>query len=343
MLSRIKFEIAPLVNEMLDQLPKKVWTSTSTTFLDPAMAGGQFVREVERRLLAAGHDKDNVASRVFGCEQYEHQVQYAVNKYKLTGSYQVVNFLEQDFENMKFDVVLMNPPYTNGQVMLYTKFFDKALNIGETVVSVMPLDLQSKHDKLKFHNERVLKHHEFISNNVSEYFNVAYDNLHYIIAKKSIKNEVVDLKDPLDDIPLLFNNRPRLVPIKGDTDIAIGEEVPNGVNVIFKVHKNDTVIYKKVDPYKINKSSKKSTAPYLVIVNHTPSKGKFNCVVLPNTGLCWSMWTFAFEVNSQEEGNKLKDWLISPIMINEINNMLVARNNQHTISKAMIERLPTYE
>jgi len=50
MLSRIKFEIAPLVNEMLDQLPADIWTSETTTFLDPGMAGGQFVREIERRL-----------------------------------------------------------------------------------------------------------------------------------------------------------------------------------------------------------------------------------------------------------------------------------------------------
>jgi hypothetical protein len=342
MLSRIKFEIAPLVNEMLDQLPAEVWTSKSTTFMDPAMAGGQFVREVERRLLEAGHSKKNVAGRVFGCEEFEHQVQYAVNKYKLLGNYEVKNFLKESI-TMKFDVVLMNPPYTNGQVMLYTKFFEKALDIGDTVVSVMPLDLQSKHDKLKFHNERVLKHQKFISDNISEYFNVAYDNLHYVVAKKSIENEVTEIKDPLDSIPLLFNDRPRLMPIKGDTDIAIGDEVPDGVDVIFKVHKNDTVIYKKVDQYKIDKSSKKSTAPYLVIVNHTPSKGKFNCVILPNTGLCWSMWTFAFEVQSKAEGIKLKNWLTSPTIVNEINNMLVARNNQHTISKAMIERLPMYE
>ena len=44
MLSRMKFEIEPLVAEMLDQLPKNVWTSNSTTFFDPAIGGGQFVR-----------------------------------------------------------------------------------------------------------------------------------------------------------------------------------------------------------------------------------------------------------------------------------------------------------
>jgi site-specific DNA-methyltransferase (adenine-specific) len=112
MLSRIKFEIAPLVNEMLDQLPEEIWTSKTTTFFDPAIAGGQFVREIERRLLEAGHSRKNVSGRVFGCEEYEHQVQYALNKHKLLGNYKVTNFLEQDF-NMKFDVIVGNPPYQN--------------------------------------------------------------------------------------------------------------------------------------------------------------------------------------------------------------------------------------
>jgi len=138
MLSRIKFEIAPLVNEMLDQLPTAIWTSTTTTFLDPGMAGGQFVREIERRLLEAGHSKKNISGRVFGCEEYEHQVQYALNKYKLLGNYAVTNFLEQDF-NMKFDVIVGNPPYqkpksdsrmgSRGASELWAEFVTKGLSI----------------------------------------------------------------------------------------------------------------------------------------------------------------------------------------------------------------------
>ena len=46
MLSRIKFEIEPLVKEMLDQLPASVWANDTTTFFDPAIGGGQFVRHL---------------------------------------------------------------------------------------------------------------------------------------------------------------------------------------------------------------------------------------------------------------------------------------------------------
>jgi hypothetical protein len=249
--------------------------------------------------------------------------------------------MEQD---MKFDYVIMNPPYTNGQVMLYTKFFEKALDIGNQVVSVMPVDLQSRHDKLKFHNERVLKHNIFISDNISDYFNVAYDNLRYVIADKSVENTIQTIADPLDSIPLLYPTIPRLKPIKGDTDTAMGDEDPNGIEAVWKVHKKDVVLYKKIEKYKYDKSTKKSKSPYLVFVNHTPSKGKFNCAVLENKQqTTWSMWTFAFEANTLEEANLLKSWLQSSIIVEEVNKMLTARNNQHTISKEMIERLPAYE
>lgn len=69
MITRLKFPIEPLVVQMLDQLPEDVWKSTTTTFLDPAMGGGQFLVEIQRRLRAAGHSDDNISERMYGCEK----------------------------------------------------------------------------------------------------------------------------------------------------------------------------------------------------------------------------------------------------------------------------------
>lgn len=115
MLSRMKFEIEPLVKKMLDQLPDSIWTSTDTTFLDPAIGGGQFVKEIERRLRAAGHTESNINKRVFGLEESDLHLRFAVNKYKLVGQYVRMPY-EKFFElenTMKFDVVVGNPPYQN--------------------------------------------------------------------------------------------------------------------------------------------------------------------------------------------------------------------------------------
>lgn len=115
MLSRMKFEIEALVTEMLDQLPASVWTSSSTTFFDPAIGGGQFVRAVEQRLREHGHSDANIRGRVFGFEESDLHIRFAVNKHKLVGQYvrkPYDKFLELD-NTMKFDVVVGNPPYQN--------------------------------------------------------------------------------------------------------------------------------------------------------------------------------------------------------------------------------------
>jgi site-specific DNA-methyltransferase (adenine-specific) len=100
---------------MLDQLPASIWTSDSTTFFDPAIGGGQFVRAIEQRLRAQGHNDKNIRSRVFGFEESELHLRFAVNKHKLVGQYvkkPYDKFLELD-NTMKFDVVVGNPPYQN--------------------------------------------------------------------------------------------------------------------------------------------------------------------------------------------------------------------------------------
>lgn len=112
MLERIK-PLTSLVNEILDQLPKEVWTSDTTRFFDPAIGGGQFVSEVERRLRAAGHTDANIHSRVFGFEHTMFLISTATNMNGLVGNYTKMDY-ESFFtldESMKFDVVLGNPPF----------------------------------------------------------------------------------------------------------------------------------------------------------------------------------------------------------------------------------------
>jgi hypothetical protein len=137
MLGRLKFDIDPLINEMLDQLPKDI--IINGTFLDPAIGGGQFVKEVERRKRAAGKTDSEIRSTVFGIEENVLRKNYAVNKHKLVGNYEVANFLDKDFKNMKFDVILGNPPYqkaktdsrlgSRGDTSLWDKFVTKGLEL----------------------------------------------------------------------------------------------------------------------------------------------------------------------------------------------------------------------
>ena len=195
MLSRMKFEIEPLVAEMLDQLPKNVWTSNSTTFFDPAIGGGQFVRAIEQRLRACGHNDANIRKRVVGLEDSELHIRYAVNKHKLVGQYAKKTY-EKFFEldnTMKFDVVVGNPPYQGNNDKgtkqpkshnLWSKFAEQGINLVKDngyIAFVTPDSWMSPNSQvLKTFKENSLT---WVSTNVSKYFTVGSSFTAWILQK----------------------------------------------------------------------------------------------------------------------------------------------------------------
>jgi hypothetical protein len=200
MLSRLKFEISPLVNEILDQLPAEVWTSETTTFLDPAIGGGQFIHAIEQRLRSAGHTDDNINGRVYGCENSKLSVQYAKNKYKLVATLGVGDFLTKDFTTMKFDVVVGNPPYQDTKetsYKLWNKFLIKANSmvnengfIGMVLPTTWTQPLSNKPAEInKTVNDIMFGNTILWSNlNVNSFFNVGINISAFILKKDNVPN-----------------------------------------------------------------------------------------------------------------------------------------------------------
>jgi hypothetical protein len=151
----MKFEIEPFAAEVLDNLPDSVWTSNSTKFFDPAIGGGQFVKMIEQRLTAHGHSAENIKQRVFGFEESNLHIQFAVNKHNLAGQY-VRKPYKKFFEMegiMKDMIVAGNPPYNDGSQArnpIYDKFLEKlSKNKPQFVTFIIPSNWFSQsHTKL---------------------------------------------------------------------------------------------------------------------------------------------------------------------------------------------------
>ena len=130
----------PLIEKMLDKLPQEVFKSETTTFLDPCFGTGSFLKGVVLRLSANGHSTENINSRVFGFEI--NNKMFNETKRKFRG----INIVKQDFLNtdinMKFDVIVGNPPYQNGSnsmsEALWLKFIVKASKLSNKVLFVTP-------------------------------------------------------------------------------------------------------------------------------------------------------------------------------------------------------------
>ena len=83
-----------LAFEMVQTLPKTIFKSDSTTFLDPICKSGTFLFEIVEELYSEGHSIKNIESRVYTIDSNSHSLNVA-NSYikkilnKLSGSFKI--------------------------------------------------------------------------------------------------------------------------------------------------------------------------------------------------------------------------------------------------------------
>ncbi len=155
-----------IVKEMLEALPPEVWNS-KTTFLDPAVKSGVYLVEIYNKLMEVLANEDDfkdeavrrehiLQKQLFGIAIDEFDSMIAqrnlygfinptgnirtIEKYmdmvKNKDSKFYTDAVKKEFNNMKFDVVIGNPPYQdeNGRG-LYHRFIKKAMDINANTVS----------------------------------------------------------------------------------------------------------------------------------------------------------------------------------------------------------------
>lgn len=175
-LSRIPEIVTPhnTVKKMVDTLPDDVW-NPETTFLDLACKGGEYLKEVFDRLMKAeplqAMFPNEIArafhildKQIFGIALSSISLERTVNalngynrnikmipgyirylKYKDDGK-MFKSIIEEEFERMKFDVVIGNPPYNekdggakfnDSSSPIYSDFVLKGADIADRYMSMV--------------------------------------------------------------------------------------------------------------------------------------------------------------------------------------------------------------
>lgn len=212
MLSRLKFNLECLANEMLDQVDKTIFERDDTTFLDPACGGGQFVKAVEDRLRQYGHSDENIANRVHGAVENILDVGFIK---KTTGT--VANVASKDPRDMKmkFDLVIGNPPFTlqtsrkDGHVTNKSgvkEFLLKSMELGDEIVMISPCHFSAPYKRsesrwIEF-RETLNKFgvEEMTTFDQKEHFpNVSFENAGIVHLRKGASNTVEDFDSLFGD------------------------------------------------------------------------------------------------------------------------------------------------
>ena len=218
-----------LVNQMLDKIPISVWKNPKSTFLDPCMGKGTFLIEIINRLVYIySYTLEDAVSRVFG---YDIRVKY-VNYLKRGG---LTNVFHKDFlieeKEMKFDVVLGNPPYQDagkpGDNALYQYFTKKILSgllnpngFFSFVVPTTMSDYLLNCDKNRTFVEDFYKIRSFVFDSPEEYFRkqgIGTTAFFFVL-----ENEVVKSKKQIIEITY----RDKDIMVTENIEVTRGEILP---------------------------------------------------------------------------------------------------------------------
>lgn len=144
------FTPVSIIDEMLDKLPKKVWSNPNLKWLDNSVGGGNFMVEVKNRLMEglkrkivdeAEREKHIIENMLFFVDIQAKNIYFTMQRLGGMEDYSyncyVGSALDNDFDYWgceSFDIVVGNPPYNGGIDLKFLKQFIQDLNVKHIVL-----------------------------------------------------------------------------------------------------------------------------------------------------------------------------------------------------------------
>jgi hypothetical protein len=217
-----------LINEMLDKLPKDVWSNKNLKWLDPCVGMGNFMIAIYLRLMESlkkeipdekKRKKHILENMLYMCELNKKNCHIVKQIFNINNENKI-NLYESDyliFDSKKrfkidnFNIIVGNPPYqevddnnkSKGGTNLYTKFINKSFNLIKEngyLVYITPISWLGPSKNIQMGND--ILHNIFLKydllylnlNECKKYFNVGSTFSYYIIKKSitsNLKTEVL--------------------------------------------------------------------------------------------------------------------------------------------------------
>ena len=322
-----------LVREMLDKIPLSVWENPDSLFLDPCVGKGTFLIEIINRLVYIyGYSKEDAISRVYG---YDVCVKY-INYLKRGGLKNVFHkdFLNEEF-NMKFDVVVGNPPYQSTETVrninggtnkkLWMSFLNKAILLtkeGGYVAMLVPTTwaagAKNPHTNENIFQD-IIKTKKIININMDEgkFFNVGIGISSLVFQNIDLKQNTIKLQGRDFEISE-YSMLPKNV---DDITLSIFNKIRNFQKMKFefvrKSFKNDELSNSRTQEYPnptyvgkngikyVNSFTKFDNMPKLLVHRMSFGSGGIQ-VLLDNEGTITPNYSNVYLLDGDDDGQYLK-------------------------------------